>query len=133
MYIYNSCLSKRFIVHSLTKCGKNYSKKYLGWNNCLSSSFQDRNGGLSSWTVWGNCTKPCGSGTSTRTRACDNPTKEGFGADCVGERSQSKPCNTQVCPTTTTQAPTTQPPTTSTTRPTIVTGNYGITYCSHAA
>uniref|UniRef100_K1QGK1 Fibrillin-2 n=1 Tax=Magallana gigas TaxID=29159 RepID=K1QGK1_MAGGI len=90
----------------------------LGPNNVC----KDRNGGLSSWTVWGNCTKPCGSGTSTRTRACDNPTKEGFGADCVGERSQSKPCNTQVCPTTTTQAPTTQPPTTSTTRPTIVTG-----------
>lgn len=98
--------------------------------NSFSFTLQDRNGGLSSWTVWGNCTKPCGSGTSTRTRACDNPTKEGFGADCVGERSQSKPCNTQTCPTTTTQAPTTtttQPPTTPTTRPTVITGNYGIT------
>ena len=63
-----------------------------------SPTFADRNGGLSNWSVWGNCSKECGNGTQTRTRSCTNPTKEGFGADCVGELSQSQICNTHVCP-----------------------------------
>ncbi|XP_056001709.1 uncharacterized protein LOC125655815 [Ostrea edulis] len=67
----------------------------LGPNNVC----KDRNGGLSNWSVWGNCTKKCGNGTQTRTRSCTNPTKEGFGADCTGELSQTQICNTEVCPT----------------------------------
>ena len=28
-----------------------------------------------------------------RTRACDSPTQEGTGADCVGDKKESESCN----------------------------------------
>lgn len=58
----------------------------------------DRNGGFSLWGAWGNCSKSCGGGVQTRTRACNNPTREGFGADCVGSLSMNQACNSQLCP-----------------------------------
>ncbi|XP_061167956.1 serine-rich adhesin for platelets-like [Saccostrea echinata] len=75
----------------------------LGPNNVC----KDRNGGLSNWTPWGSCSKTCGSGTQTRNRACNNPTRKRFGADCVGPLTESQDCNTQLCPPTSTQTPTT--------------------------
>lgn len=64
--------------------------------NCVFSL--DRNGGLSLWGAWGSCSKSCGGGVQTRTRACDNPTRKGFGADCVGALSMNQACNQQLCP-----------------------------------
>nr|XP_022299294.1 uncharacterized protein LOC111108065 [Crassostrea virginica] len=66
----------------------------LGPNNVC----KDRNGGLSLWSNWGKCSKACGTGTRSRSRTCDNPTREGFGADCSGPRSESQDCNKQLCP-----------------------------------
>ncbi|XP_065939071.1 uncharacterized protein [Magallana gigas] len=68
----------------------------LGPNNvCV-----DRDGGLSDWSAWGTCSQTCGSGTQTRTRACNKPTREGSGRDCTGSLSESQACNTNLCPPT---------------------------------
>jgi len=74
--------------------------------NCLNGyklsadgrSCVDRDGGYSAWGEWSNCTASCGGGTKTRSRMCDNPTKQGNGMDCVGAANESMACNTDYCP-----------------------------------
>ncbi|XP_078681317.1 cartilage intermediate layer protein 2-like isoform X1 [Branchiostoma floridae x Branchiostoma belcheri] len=55
-------------------------------------------GGWSAWSVWSPCDKTCGTGTQTRTRECDNPTPQFGGDDCVGDKEETRTCNTQECP-----------------------------------
>ena len=66
-------------------------------------------GGWGDWSNWGDCSSDCNDGgTQDRTRNCDSPVKEGTGADCVGDGSESQPCNEDVvCPgkTTLTMSP----------------------------
>ena len=50
------------------------------------------------WSVWGefsDCTKPCGTGSKTRTRTCR---KCEFGNDCIGSASETIECNLKACP-----------------------------------
>ena len=48
------------------------------------------------WSTWLSCSKPCGSGSSNRSRT---KTKiEQIGGTCSGSGSDSKQCNTQSCP-----------------------------------
>ena len=54
-------------------------------------------GNWSSWSPWSPCSETCGNGTSTRSRACDNPAPAYGGADCVGAADMSKYCLEQVC------------------------------------
>lgn len=55
-------------------------------------------GNWSSWGAWSPCSETCGNGTSTRTRACDNPPPAYGGADCVGAGTMTKDCLEQLCP-----------------------------------
>eukprot|EP00112_Aurelia_sp_Birch-Aquarium-sp1_P018684 Seg4492.1 transcript_id=Seg4492.1/GoldUCD/mRNA.D3Y31 product=Coadhesin protein_id=Seg4492.1/GoldUCD/D3Y31 len=57
------------------------------------------NGGYSNWGAYKPCTKPCGGGTKTRNRACNNPKPAHGGRNCVGASSQSIACNTKHCHT----------------------------------
>lgn len=56
------------------------------------------NGGWSDWTDWSQCSVGCGSGTQTATRTCTNPSPQYGGANCQGDSSQTRTCNTDPCP-----------------------------------
>ena len=56
------------------------------------------NGGWTSYSVWSDCTKTCGTGTQTKTRTCTNPAPQHSGADCAGNAEETQACNTQPCP-----------------------------------
>jgi len=51
----------------------------------------------SGWSQWSNCSLACGGGISTQTRT-KSPAARNGGVDCVGNASQTTPCNTQNCP-----------------------------------
>ena len=57
-------------------------------------------GGYSHWTVFSECTKPCGIGTRFRTRTCDNPAPRFGGRNCsfLGDDKQTFRCNMNPCP-----------------------------------
>jgi hypothetical protein len=54
------------------------------------------NGGWSSWKS-SACSVSCGTGTSTETRTCNNPTPEYSGSNCSGSETETIKCNTQKC------------------------------------
>ena len=55
-------------------------------------------GGYTDFGDWSECSAECGGGTQTRTRTCTNPAPANGGADCVGDSSETRECNTQACP-----------------------------------
>ena len=55
-------------------------------------------GGYSDFGDWSECSAECGGGTQTRSRTCTNPAPAHGGADCVGDSSETRKCNTQACP-----------------------------------
>jgi len=55
-------------------------------------------GGWGEWSEWSECPVSCGGGENTRIRTCDNPVPEHGGADCVGDASETGPCNENPCP-----------------------------------
>ncbi len=59
-------------------------------------------GGWSTWSSWGACSKSCGGGNQIRTRTCTNPTSFCGGTNCPGSNTENKNCNTQACCTPTT-------------------------------
>ncbi|XP_013411296.1 uncharacterized protein LOC106174328 isoform X10 [Lingula anatina] len=69
--------------------------------NC-STALCPVDGGWSSWTDWGACTKSCGSGERFRYRYCDSPSPQNGGALCAGAatntQTESESCQTQPCP-----------------------------------
>ena len=56
-------------------------------------------GGLSDWSEWSTCTKSCGTGTTTRSKTCTNPTPQHRGKDCtgLGDTKEEKDCNPTQC------------------------------------
>ena len=56
------------------------------------------NGGLTEWTLWGECTQSCGGGTQERARDCTNPAPQYGGNDCLADRQETRDCNTEHCP-----------------------------------
>ena len=44
------------------------------------------------------CSQSCGDGIQNRTRKCDNPTPANGGADCVGQRIETRECSIKPCP-----------------------------------
>ncbi|XP_062579319.1 coadhesin-like [Saccostrea cucullata] len=78
-----------------------------GGRSCSGSSTSSRscnthscavNGGWSSWSGYGSCTRSCGSGTQSRSRSCTNPRPAHGGRSCSGSSSSSRSCNTHSCP-----------------------------------
>ena len=56
------------------------------------------NGGWSDFEDWSGCSADCGGGTQTRTRTCTKPAPAHGGADCEGDSSETRNCNTHSCP-----------------------------------
>ena len=55
-------------------------------------------GGYSDFGDWSECSAECDGGTQTRSRTCTNPAPAHGGADCVGDSTETRECNTQACP-----------------------------------
>ncbi|XP_052715476.1 A disintegrin and metalloproteinase with thrombospondin motifs adt-1-like isoform X1 [Crassostrea angulata] len=78
----------------------------FGGKECSDESGQSENcnniscpvdGGYSEWSVWAECTVPCGGGTSMRERTCTNPSPQHGGKQCEGEANETVECNTNIC------------------------------------
>lgn len=85
----------------------NNPKPQFGGKDCSGKLFETRScgsapcpvdGGYTSWSSYGSCSKNCGSGTHTRTRSCTNPSPAHGGKSCVGPASETTACNTNPCP-----------------------------------
>ena len=55
-------------------------------------------GGLSEWSQWSSCEKPCGGSIVNRTRVCDNPPPSNNGAACSGNTLETKMECVMTCP-----------------------------------
>ncbi|XP_078703551.1 SCO-spondin-like [Branchiostoma floridae x Branchiostoma belcheri] len=56
-------------------------------------------GGVSSWTVWTNCSMTCGGvGVQVRTRVCNSPAPAHGGQPCTETLLDTKYCHTPECP-----------------------------------
>ena len=54
-------------------------------------------GGWGDWSDWSECSAECDGGTQTRSKKCNNPAPANGGADCEGEDTETRECNTQTC------------------------------------
>merc|ERR1712025_1516057 len=54
-------------------------------------------GGWGPWSDWSKCSAECGGGEQSKTRQCNNPAPANGGADCEGEGTEVRKCNTQAC------------------------------------
>ena len=50
------------------------------------------------WSQWSECSVSCGDGENTRARACESPAPEHGSAECVGDATETRPCNERHCP-----------------------------------
>ncbi|XP_069877014.1 A disintegrin and metalloproteinase with thrombospondin motifs 14 isoform X2 [Dipodomys merriami] len=57
-----------------------------------------QNGGWSSWTKFGSCSRSCGGGVRSRSRSCDNPPPAYGGRQCSGPTFEYQICNSEECP-----------------------------------
>uniref|UniRef100_A0A7M5WIZ1 Hemicentin-1 n=1 Tax=Clytia hemisphaerica TaxID=252671 RepID=A0A7M5WIZ1_9CNID len=55
-------------------------------------------GGLSSWSIFGQCSKTCGKGVQSRSRSCTNPPPAHNGKECDGDLNEQKDCFLKPCP-----------------------------------
>ncbi|XP_032434339.1 hemicentin-1 [Xiphophorus hellerii] len=55
-------------------------------------------GGYSSWGEWGPCSSTCGQGFQERNRLCNNPAPANGGRTCSGLSTDSRKCQTGLCP-----------------------------------
>uniref|UniRef100_A0A8D0TL61 SCO-spondin n=1 Tax=Sus scrofa TaxID=9823 RepID=A0A8D0TL61_PIG len=60
----------------------------------------DRAGAWGPWGPWSSCSRSCGGGLWSRTRACDQPPPQGLGDYCEGPRAQGAACQVLPCPVT---------------------------------
>ncbi|KAM5303201.1 LOW QUALITY PROTEIN: SCO-spondin-like [Glossophaga mutica] len=60
----------------------------------------DRAGGWGPWGPWSSCSRSCGGGLRSHTRACDQPPPQGLGDYCEGPRAQGEVCWALPCPVT---------------------------------
>ncbi|XP_062957888.1 A disintegrin and metalloproteinase with thrombospondin motifs 14 isoform X3 [Cynocephalus volans] len=57
-----------------------------------------QDGGWSSWTKFGSCSRSCGGGVRSRSRSCDNPRPAYGGRPCSGPMFEYQVCNSEECP-----------------------------------
>ncbi|XP_008064182.1 SCO-spondin [Carlito syrichta] len=60
----------------------------------------DRAGAWGVWGPWSHCSRSCGGGLRSRTRACDQPPPQGLGDYCEGPQAQGETCQALPCPAT---------------------------------
>lgn len=63
-----------------------------------SSAVPSEAGSWSPWGPWSGCSRSCGGGLRSRTRACDQPPPQGLGDFCEGPQAQGEACQAQPCP-----------------------------------
>nr|XP_044612490.1 A disintegrin and metalloproteinase with thrombospondin motifs 14 isoform X8 [Equus asinus] len=71
-------------------------KGHCIWKSLEQTYGQD--GGWSSWTTFGSCSRSCGGGVRSRSRSCDNPPPAYGGRLCSGPTFQYQICNSEECP-----------------------------------
>ena len=50
------------------------------------------------WSSYSNCSQSCGPGTQNRTRKCNSPAPANGGADCIGNKIETRKCFIKPCP-----------------------------------
>ncbi|ELK09562.1 A disintegrin and metalloproteinase with thrombospondin motif 14 [Pteropus alecto] len=92
------CKTKKGPPLDGTECapGKWCFKGHCIWKSPEQTYGQD--GGWSSWTNFGSCSRSCGGGVRSRSRNCDNPLPAYGGRLCSGPMIQYQVCNTEECP-----------------------------------
>ncbi|XP_065566975.1 A disintegrin and metalloproteinase with thrombospondin motifs 9-like isoform X2 [Artemia franciscana] len=84
-----------------TECGGN-KRKFCIKGECVfrhsMKSTEPVNGGWGPWQEWSSCSRNCGGGIRKRERFCTSPTPVHGGNYCLGNRTQYKTCQRQVCP-----------------------------------
>ncbi|KAG8552055.1 hypothetical protein GDO81_004395 [Engystomops pustulosus] len=91
------CKTKKGPPLDGTECspGKWCFKGHCIWKTPEQSYSQD--GGWSSWSRFGSCSRTCGGGVRSRGRQCNNPTPAYGGRDCPGATYEYQMCNTEDC------------------------------------
>ncbi|XP_036294116.1 A disintegrin and metalloproteinase with thrombospondin motifs 14 isoform X5 [Pipistrellus kuhlii] len=92
------CKTKKGPPLDGTECapGKWCFKGHCIWKSPEQTYGQD--GGWSSWTNFGSCSRSCGGGVRSRSRSCDNPYPAYGGRLCSGPMFQYQVCNSDECP-----------------------------------
>ncbi|XP_006835920.1 PREDICTED: A disintegrin and metalloproteinase with thrombospondin motifs 14 [Chrysochloris asiatica] len=92
------CKTKKGPPLDGTECapGKWCFKGYCIWKSPEQMYGQD--GGWSSWTKFGSCSRSCGGGVRSRSRSCDNPLPAYGGRPCSGSMFEYQVCNSEECP-----------------------------------
>ncbi|XP_053778769.1 A disintegrin and metalloproteinase with thrombospondin motifs 14 isoform X3 [Desmodus rotundus] len=92
------CKTKKGPPLDGTECapGKWCFKGHCIWKSPEQTYGQD--GGWSSWTNFGSCSRSCGGGVRSRSRHCDNPLPAYGGRPCSGPMFQYRVCNSEECP-----------------------------------
>ncbi|KAH0516852.1 A disintegrin and metalloproteinase with thrombospondin motifs 14 [Microtus ochrogaster] len=92
------CKTKKGPPLDGTDCapGKWCFKGHCIWKSPEQTYGQD--GGWSSWTKFGSCSRSCGGGVRSRSRSCDNPPPAYGGRPCSGSMFEYQICNSDDCP-----------------------------------
>ncbi|XP_049997714.1 A disintegrin and metalloproteinase with thrombospondin motifs 14 isoform X1 [Alexandromys fortis] len=92
------CKTKKGPPLDGTECapGKWCFKGHCIWKSPEQTYGQD--GGWSSWTKFGSCSRSCGGGVRSRSRSCDNPPPAYGGRPCSGSMFEYQICNSDDCP-----------------------------------
>ncbi|KAG8435132.1 hypothetical protein GDO86_013181, partial [Hymenochirus boettgeri] len=91
------CKTKKGPPLDGTECspGKWCFKGYCIWKTPEQTYSQD--GGWSSWSRFGSCSRTCGGGVRSRSRQCSNPPPAYGGRDCPGPTYEYQMCNNEEC------------------------------------
>uniref|UniRef100_A0A8C6UHK7 ADAM metallopeptidase with thrombospondin type 1 motif, 3 n=1 Tax=Neogobius melanostomus TaxID=47308 RepID=A0A8C6UHK7_9GOBI len=91
------CKTKKGPPLDGTECapGKWCYKGHCMWKN---PNQVKQDGGWSSWSKYGSCSRSCGTGVRFRTRQCNNPAPSNGGQDCPGVNYEYQLCHTEDCP-----------------------------------
>ncbi|XP_063583697.1 A disintegrin and metalloproteinase with thrombospondin motifs 14 isoform X1 [Pongo abelii] len=92
------CKTKKGPPLDGTECapGKWCFKGHCIWKSPEQTYGQD--GGWSSWTKFGSCSRSCGAGVRSRSRSCNNPSPAYGGRPCLGPMFEYQVCNSEECP-----------------------------------
>ncbi|MEE6488349.1 hypothetical protein FKM82_015209 [Ascaphus truei] len=91
------CKTKKGPPLDGTECspGKWCFKGHCIWKTPEQSYSQD--GGWSSWSRFGTCSRTCGGGVRSRSRQCNNPPPAYGGRECHGATYEYQICNSEEC------------------------------------
>ncbi|KFU90053.1 A disintegrin and metalloproteinase with thrombospondin motifs 14, partial [Chaetura pelagica] len=92
------CKTKKGPPLDGTECspGKWCFKGHCIWKTSEQPYSQD--GGWSSWSKFGSCSRTCGGGVRWRSRSCDNPSPAYGGHHCPGPTYEYQVCSSEECP-----------------------------------